>query len=668
MKKPKLKPSKPTVQITTEKKSGRNLWMAGILAIIAFGLYSNTLNHGYVMDDFAAINGNKFVQKGFGGFHDILSSSYWHGMSDQTGGVYRPLSLIMFAIEWELAPGNPATGHWMNVLLYAFTAVVLFFFVKRISTNQTPVFAFAVTLLWVVHPLHTEVVANIKSRDEILCLLFGLLSMFQAIHYVESKKIIHLICMILFYLLALFSKETALSYAVIIPFTIYFFSAPGKKEIWTISIFAIACVLTYLFTKQMMLGSVYQSIKIPVQDNSLAGAKNFMQQYATAIYILGLYLFKFFVPSVLASDYSYNQIPLLDFSNPFALLALVSIGIVLYFAIRNFKKNNLFSYGIFFFLMTIALVSNFFFLLGSTMADRFMYQPSLGLCIAVIFLFNKSLDLNSINESFSKFFQSWRTATYTFLYILAILCLSYKTYSRNQDWKSNLSLFSKDIITVPDNVKMKYFYELAVLEDVKKQKGDPAKQQARLEHAMQELQKGIKIDSNYFILYNAIAELYNYMKMPQKAIEFYRTGIRKNPANVDGMGNLGNLYFRAQRYDSAEYFQKLAISLSPNSYLNYYNLGAAQFQQQRYDEAVLSFQKAIQLHPGYADAYKNLGTTFTFMNKYEDAIQSYTKALSIDPKNASVLFNLGLVYERMGDSAKAESFKNKARTIDPSIR
>ncbi len=148
MKKPKLKPSKSTVQITTEKKSGHNLWMAGILAIIAFGLYSNTLNHGYVMDDFAAINGNKFVQKGFGGFHDILSSSYWHGMSDQTGGVYRPLSLIMFAIEWELAPGNPATGHWMNVLLYAFTAVVLFFFVKRISTNQSPVFSFAVTLLF----------------------------------------------------------------------------------------------------------------------------------------------------------------------------------------------------------------------------------------------------------------------------------------------------------------------------------------------------------------------------------------------------------------------------------------------------------------------------------------------------------------------------------------
>jgi Tfp pilus assembly protein PilF len=668
MKKPKLQSTKTTIQNTTTKKTYLNIWLAGILAIIAFGLYSNTLNHGYVMDDFAAINGNKFVQKGFAGIHDILTSSYWHGMSDQTGGVYRPLSLIMFAIEWQLAPNNSAIGHWINVLLYAFTAVILFFFIKRITLQQAPIFAFAVSLLWVVHPLHTEVVANIKSRDEILCLLFGLLSIFQALYYLESKRIVHLICFMVFYILALFSKETALSYVIIISLTIYFFNTPGKKEIWILAILAIVCALIYFMTKQMLLGSIYQSIKIPIQDNSLAGAKNVMQQYATAIFILAFYLYKFFVPIVLASDYSYNQIPLVDFTNPFALLALISLGVIIYFAIRNFTNKNQFSYGIFFFMLTIALVSNFFFLLGSTMADRFMYQPSLGLCLATIFILNKCIDLNTLMGSLKNLFQSWRSISCTCLYIVVILCFSYKSFTRNYDWKSNLSLFSKDIMTVPNNVKMKYFYELAVYEDVKKQKGDPVKQQAKLDHAMQELQKAIKIDSNYFLLYNAIAELYNYMKLPQKAIEYYRTGIRKNPLNVDGMGNLGNLYFRAQRYDSAEYFQKLAISLSPNSYLNYYNLGAAQFQQQRYDEAVQSFQKAIQLYPGYADAYKNLGTTYTFMNKYEEALQAYTKALNINPNNATVLYNLGLVYERMGDPVKAESFKNKARAIDPSIR
>ncbi len=670
MKKPTTKPSKVVPALVAPKQDGHAFRYAGLIALIAFGIYSNTLHHGFVLDDYAAITGNKFVQQGVKGFHDILTTSYWHGMSEQTGGVYRPLSLVMFALEWQFAPNNPIPGHSMNVILYALTGFLLFFLIKRMFPERTELFAFSICLLWIVHPLHTEVVANIKSRDEILCFLFGILGMYSSLMYIQKNKSIYLWIISVCYLLALLSKESALCFFILIPLTSYFFKNASRKQLSNVFISLALCTFIYLIIRSQMLGSIYKPTPIPVNDNSLVGAHSSMESISTAFYILGYYIYKFIFPFALASDYSFNQIPLVSILNPLAFTSIILFALMGFYSIKLFRHKNPVSYGILFYFFSIGMVSNLLFLLGSTMAERFMYMPSLGLIVLCVYLLDKMLYRNTKNQASleTKNASPYPSKVFLFLIISISILFSIKTYSRNKDWKSDFSLFSKDVQTVTENVKMKYFYVRAIMDELKYRKADPAKQQLLLASATDQMNRALKIDSNYYLLYNSTAEIYNYKKEYGKAIELYKKGLSLNNGDAGTYGNLGNIYFRIGQYDSAVYYQSKAIALNPNTYLNYNNLGGALFQLQRYEEAIVNYKKALELNPAYVDAYKNLGTAYSMTNHFDEAIENYNKVLSLDPNNATAYFYLGLVYDKKGDTSKAEFYRNKAKALNPDLK
>src|SRR5256885_1682485 len=152
-------------------------WFPWIAAAISLLLYLNTITHGYVLDDDTVIQKNSIVTKGIKAIPEIMTTPYRKGAWERQESLYRPLSLIVFATEWQLAPKHPFLGHLVNILLYALTIFLLYKLLRRWLRQKHPLIVLAITLLFAVHPLHTEVVANIKSLDEILCLLFGILSM-----------------------------------------------------------------------------------------------------------------------------------------------------------------------------------------------------------------------------------------------------------------------------------------------------------------------------------------------------------------------------------------------------------------------------------------------------------------------------------------------------------
>ncbi len=670
-----MKPNKKKPVKTTSENSVQHsnipLWTGGILSLITFVLYSNTLGHQYVMDDFAAITGNKFVQNGFKSIPDILTTSYWFGLEERAGDIYRPLSLLMFAVEWAVSPNNPVLSHFINVLLYAFTAFVVFNLILKITVKNTLSIAFFITLLWIVHPYHTEVVANIKSRDEILAFLFGMISIHQALLFTEHGKRKYFILMTVSLLLSLFSKENSICLFVILPLCLYFFGKENKKRFYSILYCVGICTIAFLLIRSLVLGTIYQEMNIPVNDNSLIGATSLLDRYATTFYILGLYLFKFIIPLTFASDYSFNQIPVIGFSNPLAILSLLIYSGLLLYAIRNLKKKDLVIFGILFFLISIALVSNLFILLGSTMADRFMYMPSLGLCIVLVVLLFRILKINTstieisgLKETFASLFP--KNILIIMAPVLIIFCI--KTYDRNKDWKDNYQLFSKDIHTVPQNVKMKYFYSRAIIEQVKKGKQDAVKIQKNLQLAINQLEYALTIDPDYYLIYNTLAEVYNLQKNYSKAKEYYLKSLDIQPVNSDTYGNLGNVYFRSRQYDSAIYYQTKAVNLKPESALLYNNLAGSFFQKNDLENAITLYQKALKLNPANADVYKNLGTCYNNLKRYEEAIEYYNKSLKLDPNNALTNLYIGQVYKNIGDKSKADQFKNKAIKLDPSLK
>ena len=213
----------PSLNVSMEKSISKK-YLYIIIGIAAFLLYANTLGHDYTVDDTTVIKNNKFTVQGFAGLDEIFTTSYRAGYWDRTEGLYRPISVAMFAMEWAIAPEQPWLGHFMNVFIYALTAVVLFSLMRSLLRKMHPFIPLLVTLLWIFHPVHTEVVANIKSRDELLSFFFGILTLRLLMLHLDSKKTYALIVSFIVFFLGLLSKENSVTWAGVIPLAIWCFT------------------------------------------------------------------------------------------------------------------------------------------------------------------------------------------------------------------------------------------------------------------------------------------------------------------------------------------------------------------------------------------------------------------------------------------------------------
>src|SRR5688572_27489545 len=211
-------------------------WSAALLAALAVAVYANTLGHGHALDDRLVITHNEFVRAGWSGLPEILTEDYLRGYlaekaNPMTGGRYRPLSLVTFAVEAALfGPDHPFIGHLLNVLLYALCCVLVYRVAIALLAERAPdrgwlAVPFLAALLFTVHPLHTEVVANIKSRDELLALSFALASALFALRAADRRSAGSAIAAAVCFFLAMFSKESAITFLAVVPLSLWFFRA-----------------------------------------------------------------------------------------------------------------------------------------------------------------------------------------------------------------------------------------------------------------------------------------------------------------------------------------------------------------------------------------------------------------------------------------------------------
>jgi len=251
-----------------------------ILCLLAFVLYCNTFTHEFAHDDGIVIVKNEYVLEGFAGFKGILTrdayDSYYRQLNTTNqlkGGRFRPLSIMTFAIEQQFLGAVPPekvdsvlkqnisygvsgptqkqlifnmnVRHVFNTLWYMLSVVVLLWFLRYIVFPKQPVIAFIAALLFAVHPVHTEVVANVKSRDEIMSLLFMCLTFIYAFKYEENKeKIGRLGVALLSFFLAFLSKEYAITMLVLLPLAFYIFRGYSfYKSITTVLPFTLVVAM-----------------------------------------------------------------------------------------------------------------------------------------------------------------------------------------------------------------------------------------------------------------------------------------------------------------------------------------------------------------------------------------------------------------------------------------
>ena len=349
-KKQRVKKSKSTIEVISSPfptwltNSRLHKWMLFAFAIL---LYANTLTHDYTQDDAIVIYDNMFTTKGFEGIPGILKYDTFYGFFKTegkaklvAGGRYRPLTLVMFAAEVGLFGQSPFVGHLVNVLLYGLLGVVLYIVLLKLfkykeSVPYPTIIAFITALLFIAHPVHTEVVANIKGRDEIVTLLGSLAALLFSLKAFKQQSFIWNIIAGVIFFLALLAKENAITFLAIIPLSYFVFTDAklGKIAMQTLP-FVIAAGIFLVIRGAVLGGNFDGSTSMELMNNpflKIEGnrwvAFSFSEKMATITYTLGKYLQLLVVPHPLTHDYYPRHVDLMSWGNwKVLLLSLIHIS------------------------------------------------------------------------------------------------------------------------------------------------------------------------------------------------------------------------------------------------------------------------------------------------------------------------------------------------------
>lgn len=679
----KRKKNSPSQKVPATSLPDRSFIKRWSWILFAFGvlLYANTLRHDYTVDDAIVIYDNEFTTKGIAGIPSLLKHDTFRGFFKVegkealvSGGRYRPLTPIMYALETqffakkkkgdngqiikdkdgdEVFDPNESgrlntvkfVGHLINALFYGLTGTLLFWLILLMLSpgkssfswnDKTALIALGTSLLFMAHPIHTEVVANIKGRDEILSLLGGLAGLYCSLRsFHERKPMLNFLGAALFFL-ALFSKENAITFVAVIPLTYYFFTKAPASEIIkkTVPFFVLAIV--FVAIRFSILGGGFGG-ETPRELMNNPFLKLVGNQYvdftggekmATIIYTLGYYIKLLFVPHPLSHDYYPRAIEIMTFSRWQVLLSVLMHLALLGYGLFRLPKKDPVSYGILFYLGTLFLVSNIPFPIGTNMSERFLYMPSVGFCFLLAMLAYRLLGKNKIGL----------TQAAPAMILIAVFALL--TVSRNSAWKDNFTLFLTDIETVPNSAKLRNASGGELIAQSLKPSNEGRKENM-LKEAVGHLQEAVKIHPGYKNPYLLLGNAHNYLQNYEASVKAYLQALQLDPDYQEASNNLGITYRDAGRY----------------------------YGEQKGDlnKALQYLLKAHELRPKEYETLRLLAVAYGVGGQPQIAVEYFLKALAQKPNDADALYNLGSAYHNIGDTENGNLYVQKALSINPNI-
>lgn len=669
-----------------------------IIFLFAFFIYSNTLNYGYVLDDGLMIRENKFTLEGIKGIPDIFTHDQLGGLSGRDaatiyqGGRYRPLSQVLFALEVHFFKLKPFYGHLIQVIMYSLLCLVVFTTLRKLFINikaekwylSVP---FIATVIFASHPIHTEVVANIKSGDEVMCMLGAILSLYFSICYIDRKKISDLLLSFAFFLFGIFSKENAITFLAVVPLAVYFFRKESLRTYFIVVLPLIAATIAYFFIRFSVIGFSSQDTEIKELFHNPFLYASTTERYATIMFTWLKYLLLLIFPHPLTHDYYPKQIAIIDWNHYKAIIAVLIYIFLGVYAIVTIKRKNRIAFGILFFLTTFSVTSNLIFNLGLFMNERLIFMPSLGFAIVMGCLL---LKLSEFLDS-----KSYKYATILIFYGL-LLFYSIKTISRNTAWKSDYVLFTTDVQTSVNSGRCNVIAGSLIVAEVRNEKDSLVKYSA-LEKASEYLTRGLEIYDGNIEGWNSLAEVSIYLSKYDKAEEALKKALDQDSSNTTA---LNNLFYVGQHYQSQILDRKALgvfnylISVKPSG-VYYYNVAKIYKGAGKIDSAITSLEKAIEVSPDYYDAYnliaeyygqgkgdndkaldylqrayelnsnygptlENLGIIYGIKADYNQSLYYFDKALALDSSKTSIYTNIARTYQVMGSAEKAQKYFNLA--------
>jgi tetratricopeptide (TPR) repeat protein len=637
-----------------------------IVMLLPLLLYIKTVMYDYALDDALMITSNKFTQEGLRGTKEIFTNDVFAGLFGKgkmlvAGGRYRPFTHFMFALEKELFGFDPHVQHFINILFFVWLSFVVFQFLNFIALKlQWPIFTwnslpFWATILFIVHPLHTEVVANIKGRDEICSLLFSLIAVLLAWKYIDHKKTSYLVVSFLMYLLALFSKENAIMWLFIFPFLLVITSS-GKFEVLRKNILPWVVLfipaLIFILIRAWVTGGFLPAQPVKELMNNPFVFASKAEELATVFYTWLIYFKLLIFPYPLTHDYYPFHIQITTFANPWAWLAIaISVASVGYFFL-NWKKRPWESLGIVIFWGTFIIASNLFFNIGTFMNERFMFAPLLGF----------SMFIFGITQRF------WSKGSGKIVLMILLTAYALWAFVRMDAWKDNYTLFSTDVKTSYNSAKVNVALAEILLQQADKT-ADTIKKKALADTAIFYLNRAEKIYPQYIGVFDLRGKAHFILEKYDRSLQDYLKAIQIAPERkllYDNVYYVGLAAMAKRRYDVAKRAFQVLKSLQPDSFRHDYQLCLIYDNLGMHDSAFYFVSRVLQRDSTYAPALNKLGEMYGRVKGDLNMAEKYLlKAYTLDSTNASVLENLGVVYGLRNQPQRSVHFFLKAYRKNP---
>jgi protein O-mannosyl-transferase len=540
----------------------RERLLVGLLLAAVVLSYANTLGNQFVLDDELYIMSNAQVTS------PTLSLLF---SPNPVSSVYRPLAFASLALSWALSGTEPFAYHLLNLLLHAGVTWLLYILLREllVARPEGKTVAFAAALLFAVHPIHTEAVAWVVGRAELLAA--GFLFAGWILH-LRDRPIASLAC----FALAMLSKESAVAF---LPLVVVGDYAMGK---WKRPLrYALAAGITFLYLALVWKaeGGRFGPADIAVADNPLVHLPA-TWRILNALRVAWQYLALQVYPAVLSCDYSFDQIPVYrDFQHTLPA-ALATAAILGAWAWALWKRKSGWALAAGLYLFGFAATANILKPTGTIMGERLAYLPSAGFCLIV------ALGWSWLEHR--QRFLAWGLLT------TVALTFSVRTVLRNRDWKDNFALYSSAVRAAPNDAKM--HSNLASEYMVRNQ----------LDLAAKEYQAALRINPDFpdaLAFYSQLEyRRKNYQvagAMMEKA--FYMSG-RNNP-NYDFMVvNFAAILMKTNHADAALELLNHEIADVPTYAPGWANRANLDFTAGRLADARADAETALRLDPGNTEA------------------------------------------------------------------
>ncbi len=608
----------PQISRDTESSAGSLRW-AAILAIVlsAIVVYRGTLAAPLIYDDRLWITWNPSIQH----LRSIMAV-----LSPPAGSVVfgRPVLSLSLALNYAVSGENAWSYHLGNLGIHILAALVLFGIVARTlefrpaavpTEGDRTLAAFAVALLWALHPLQTESVTYVIQRAESLMGLFYLLTLYCFIRGARSPqpRAWHLGA-VLFCLLGMATKEVMVTAPLIVLAYDRTFVAGSFREALRLRrglYLGLAC--TWIVPGFLTLGLHGRGVGY--------GLGYSWKAYGlTECWVVAHYLLLALWPHPLVFDYGTDIVGGLRDVLPSACLLAVLVGATL---IAFIRRTVLGFAGVWFFLI-LAPSSSVVPVAFQPMAEHRMYLSLAAVMVLLVAGAWAALGRRSI-----------------LVVLAAALVFGTCSYARNRDYRTEASIWADTVQRRPRNSRA----HLAL--------GSALAMEWRNQEAAEQFEETLRIDPGDFQARRNLGMAFYHMGRAEDALAQYRAIAPPTPDSAALHYDIGLALDLAGRTDQAIGEYTRAVELNPADAEARNNMGSALFRTGRDMDAVLQYGRALSISPDSARIHFNLALVLVRMGGIEKAMGQYREAIRIEPGYAEAHNNLGNLLEQVGDTAAA---------------